>query len=87
MNVTVPASAPLQAYTFSVDTLGGTATSGAVTVTVTPAQSSSAVAKGSVFRHGPSTGSSSSVTMGSVLLDGPHTGPSFGVAKGSVLLP
>ncbi|MBI4002357.1 MAG: IPT/TIG domain-containing protein [Nitrospira defluvii] len=87
MNVTVPASAPLQPYTFSVATLGGTATSGAVTVTVTPAQSSSAVAKGSVFRHGPSTGSSSSVVVGSVLLDGPHTGPSFGVAKGSVLLP
>jgi hypothetical protein len=88
MNVTVPASAPLQAYTFSVDTLGGTATSGPVTVTVTPAQSSSAVAKGqrvspwAVNRfviecdHGERPSGRAS-----------HTGPSFGVTKGSVLLP
>lgn len=88
MTVTVPSSAPLQAYTFSVATLGGTATSGAVTVTVTQPQSSFAVGKkGSVFRPGPSTGSSSSITKGSALLDGPHLGPSAAVAKGSVLLP
>lgn len=87
MNVTAPLSAPLQAYTFSVQTLGGTVNSGAVTVTVTTSQSSSTVAKGSVFRPGPSTGPSSSVGRGSVFLDGPHTGSSFAVAKGSVVLP
>lgn len=87
MNVAAPLSSPLQPYAFSVETPGGTANSGVVTVTVTAVQASTAVTKGSVLRYGPSTGSSSSVGKGSVFLDGPHIGSSFAVAKGSVLLP